>query len=108
MCGFNYLKFYHLVVIIFIVFIFTACAVQKEKPRLAIKKEEILEEQKKIKKPEALHCKEDTHSNFNITGILPLPFIKVVLSDLDGDGLTDVIAGGKYGKLYLYRNSGDL
>lgn len=54
----------------------------------------------------ALQCTEDTGSNFNKLGIETLPFPKIVFYDIDGDGLPDMIAGSKDGRLYLYKNSG--
>ena len=40
------------------------------------------------------------------TVIEVLPFIRVVFFDIDGDGVSEMIAGSKDGSLRLYRNSG--
>lgn len=56
----------------------------------------------------ALKCTEDTNSNFNKLGIETLPFPRVAFYDMDGDGLPDMIAGSKDGRLYLYKNSGSI
>ncbi|MBI5055474.1 MAG: VCBS repeat-containing protein [Nitrospirae bacterium] len=103
----------------------TSCAAQKEKPMISTpsgkeitvenntipdRKEEVRSEEKENKKPaqpSSIHCEENTDTNFNISGMKVLPFIKTAFFDMNGDGLTDLIAGGKNGLLYLYQNSGD-
>ncbi len=100
--------------------IITSCAAQKEKPPVSIPpqkekspvsippeivKQEPVKEQKKIEKVQAIQCKEDTIQNFNMSGILTSPFIKVVFFDMNGDGLEDMISGDKYGHLYLYEST---
>ncbi len=56
---------------------------------------------------QTIQCVEDTGKNLNLSGINVMPFIRVTFFDMDGDGLTDMIAGGKDGQLYFYRNPGD-
>jgi WD40 repeat protein len=97
----------------------TACTTQKKisdvpsiQPEPA-RKEIIIEKKtvatdSKTEKPTAVYCRETTSEIFNSSGIRVLPFIKVAFSDMDGDGLSDIIAGTKNGSLQLYKNSGDV
>ncbi|MCK5286899.1 MAG: VCBS repeat-containing protein [Thermodesulfovibrionia bacterium] len=66
-----------------------------------------MKKDKKVGRVQPIRCTEDTVSNFNISGIRALPFIRTTFYDMNGDGLTDMIAGSKYGLLHLYSNSGD-
>jgi hypothetical protein len=59
-----------------------------------------------VKYKSSLRCEEKTEEFFNSSGIDVLPFIRVVFSDVDGDGKTEMIAGSKDGFLRLYRNDG--
>jgi hypothetical protein len=111
-------KYKHFIILITAAFI-TSCAVQKEISTVAIPVEkgtkvekeavpikEAMKEKKPVKIP-AMHCEENTVTSFNLSGMKVLPFIKTAFSDMNGDGLTDLIAGSKNGLLYLYQNSGD-
>lgn len=115
------LNYKHFIVLLAAVFI-ASCAAQKEKPTVIIpvekeikvekktvppKKEVIIKEDKKPDKIHTMRCEENTGTSFNISGMKVLPFIKPAFADLNGDGLTDMIAGSKNGLLYLYQNSGD-
>ena len=103
-----------------------SCAAPKEKPTVLIPVEKKVEVKKKtepsekqqiikeeIKKDQkagktyTMRCEENTDTNFNISGMKVMPFIKPAFFDMNSDGLTDMIVGGKNGLLYLYRNSGD-
>ncbi|RJQ49625.1 MAG: VCBS repeat-containing protein [Nitrospiraceae bacterium] len=79
--------------------------IRKEAPpseeTLLKRKAEPFIEKKKIR------CTENTPSVFNLSGIQVLPFIKIAFSDMDSDGLSDMVTGGKGGYLELYKNSGD-
>jgi len=59
------------------------------------------------KGPASLQCTEDTHENFNRSGIDAIPFIRVSFFDTEGTGVKDMIAGSKDGFVYLYKNLGD-
>jgi WD40 repeat protein len=110
----------HFIFLLTAVFI-ASCAAQKEKPIVSIPVEKKIEVEKKTGPPEkeeikkdqkpgktyTIRCEENTDTNFNISGMRVMPFIKPAFFDMNGDGLTDLIAGGKNGLLYLYRNSGD-
>jgi len=45
-----------------------------------------------------------TAVTFNPCGLPVLPFLKLACADMDGDGRTDLIAGGKDGRLTLFRS----
>jgi hypothetical protein len=68
---------------------------------------QIVKKDKEGGRVQAIRCTEDTVSNFNISGIRAFPFIRTTFYDMNDDGLTDMIAGSKYGLLHLYKNSGD-
>jgi len=53
-----------------------------------------------------LQCAEDTRKVFNRCGIGAFPFIRTVFYDIDGDGVQEMIVGGKEGKLRLFKNYG--
>ncbi len=59
-----------------------------------------------VKYKSYLRCEDKTEEFFNSSGIDVLPFIRVVFSDIDGDGEAEMIAGSKDGTLRLYRNDG--
>jgi hypothetical protein len=114
-------KYGQFIVLLTAVFI-ASCAVQKEKPTVSVPVEKKIEVEKKSEPPEkeaiiiedkrpgkihTMRCEENTDTNFNISGMKVLPFIKPAFTDINGDGLTDIIAGSKNGMLYLYQNSGD-
>lgn len=86
--------------------LFLSCTTRIEKKQEFLKKQ-ILKIEEGIESIPTIQCTEDTVSNFNISGIRALPFIRTTFYDMNGDGLTDMIAGSKYGLLHLYRNSGD-
>jgi hypothetical protein len=101
-----------------VLLVVTACTTQKKIPEVSTippepaRKEAVIE--KKIPpgdlkpvKAKGVYCRENTSDVFNASGIRVLPFIKIAFSDMDGDGLSDIIAGTKNGSLYLYKNSGN-
>lgn len=115
------LEYRHFIVLLATIFI-ASCVAQKERPTVSIpvekeikveketlppEKEEIIKEDKRPVKIHTMRCDENTGTSFNISGMKVLPFIKPVFADMNGDGLTDMIAGSKNGMLYLYQNSGD-
>jgi hypothetical protein len=114
-------KYRQFIVLLTAVFI-ASCATQKEISTVVIpvekeikieketappKKEVIIKEDKRPDKIHTMRCEENTATSFNISGMKVLPFIKPAFFDMNGDGLTDMIAGSKNGMLYLYQNSGD-
>jgi len=113
-------KYKHFIFLLTAVFI-ASCAAQKEKPIVSMPVEKKIEvekrtgptEKEEIKKDQksgktyTIRCEENTDTNFNISGMKVMPFIKPAFFDMNGDGLADLIAGGKNGLLYLYQNSGD-
>jgi len=115
------IPFIHYVVYGFcILALLTSCATEQKLPPTQ-KEGKLLEEpqvvpdkgigkEQTIPKPagEALHCREETHRSFNLTGIEAMPFIRAAFIDVDGDGKPDMIAGSKGGTLQLYRNKGDV
>lgn len=112
----NYNNFIKLIVSSSIALLYvTACTTQKKIPEVSTIQPQPV--QKQIEKPatdviktektKGVSCRENTSAIFNSSGIRVLPFIKVAFSDMDGDGLTDIIAGNKNGSLLLYKNSGD-
>jgi hypothetical protein len=102
-----------IILLLLILSIAVSCAPQKEvvrppevppviveKPRLVVVPPPV------VKYKSSLRCEEKTEEFFNSSGIDVLPFIRVVFSDVDGDGKTEMIAGSKDGFLRLYRNDG--
>lgn len=53
-----------------------------------------------------LQCLEDTKKVFNRCGIDVSPFLRATFYDIDGDGVEEMIVGGKGGTLRLYKNYG--
>jgi len=108
-------KYKHFIILFTAAFI-ASCAAQKEiatvkipveKEAVQPKEKVVIKEDKRPGKIRAMHCEENTATSFNISGMKVLPFIKPAFFDMNGDGLTDLIAGSKNGMLYLYQNSGD-
>ena len=54
----------------------------------------------------SLQCREDTKEVFNHCGLESLPFARIVFYDIDGDGVDEMVEGGKGGALRLYKNYG--
>ena len=95
-----------IVVSVFIIlFVMTSCATQKEKHvsgiEVPVKEAPVIAEAVK-----SVMCKEDTTEIVNFSGIRVMPYLKLTFFDIDDDGLTDMVIGGKKGKLHFYRNNG--
>jgi hypothetical protein len=54
----------------------------------------------------SLQCLEDTKKVFNRCGIDASPFLRATFYDIDGDGIEEMIVGGKDGTLRLFKNYG--
>ncbi len=100
-------------VTIIIFFLLASCASQKEiaitpevRPPLPVQTPQPAVTVPPVKYKSVLQCDEKTEDIFNSNGIEVLPFIRVVFFDIDGDGVSEMIAGSKDGSLRLYRNSG--
>ena len=102
------------IVFIAILFLVVSCAPQKE---IVFVPEELPPVLTPVQKPQQevtfplvkyksfLQC-DERKDFFNSSGIEVLPFMRVIFFDIDGDGVTEMIAGSKDGSLRLYRNSG--
>jgi hypothetical protein len=54
----------------------------------------------------SLQCLEDTKKIFNRCGIDASPFLRATFYDTDGDGIEEMVVGGKDGALRLFKNYG--
>jgi hypothetical protein len=84
-----------------ILFVMTSCATQKEIIEAPVRKAPVITEVVK-----SVMCKEDTSEIVNFSGIRVMPYLKLTFFDINDDGLTDMVIGGKKGNLHFYQNNG--
>ncbi|KPK01336.1 MAG: hypothetical protein AMK71_05955 [Nitrospira bacterium SG8_35_4] len=92
---------------IFIILFMTSCATQVKK---TVTEQRVTppagQTVKKAVAEKEMTCSEHTSRVFNFSGIGVMPYLKLAFYDMDGDGLTDMIMGGKHGRVSLFRNLG--
>ena len=88
-----------------------SCATEKETvsvPKVTpeTKQPEIARLPEKPAPPREAACEEYTSKSINRSGIETMPFMRMTFSDIQANGVQDMIVGNKTGSVYLYRNSG--
>ncbi|MBF0328178.1 MAG: VCBS repeat-containing protein [Nitrospirae bacterium] len=103
-------------IVLFSLLLLVSCATPKEQiVELPVAEKQIPDIKPDISAPKpqakpykilSLKCDDESSKMFNASGVDATPFARLAFYDFDGDGIEEMVVGGKEGNLLLFKNSG--